>query len=334
MIGNASVVDAARDFGDKWYYLKLQSLWALIGLAGFLVISRFDHLRFQKIAPALFYATLALLILVLIPGIGTKLLGARRWINVGFANLQPSELAKLTVAIYFSHLLAQKEKLLNFVLALVTVCGLIMLEPDLGTMLVLMGMGFLVYFTCTGKVTHILGIAGIGLIGVIILIVTSNYRLNRLLSFFDPSRDPLGSSYQIQQSLIALGNGKIFGLGLGQSRQKYNFLPETATDSIFAVIGEETGLVGSVALSLIYLVLTVKGFEIAAAAKSVFSSNLAVALTGIIGFQAFINISANTALLPLTGIPLNYVSYGGSSLVVMLLAAGILVNISVKYAKR
>ncbi len=182
--------------------------------------------------------------------------------------------------------------------------------------------------------THILAIAGLGLIGVVILVVTSNYRLNRLLSFFDRSKDPLGSSYQIQQSLIALGNGKIFGLGLGQSRQKYNFLPETATDSIFAIIGEELGLVGTVALSLIYLVLTVKGFEIAALAKSVFSSNLAVALTGIIGFQAFINISANTALIPLTGIPLNYVSYGGSSLVVMLLAAGILVNISVKYEKR
>ena len=331
MIGSASVVDAARDFGDKWYYLKLQGLWALIGLILFFIITRINHLRYQKYAFPFFCLTAGLLLVVLIPGIGTKLLGARRWINFGFFLLQPSELAKLTMAIYFSALLTKKNKIWPFFSTLTLASILIIMEPDLGTALVIIGMGIFTYFGSGGKILPLLGFTAMGLIAVILIIMVSPYRLSRLKSYVDYTHDPLGASYQIRQALVALGSGKIFGLGLGQSRQKYNFLPETTTDSIFAIVGEELGLVGSSAILLAFLILILKGFGAAAFSHPGFSANLAISLTSLIGLQTFLNISAITALMPLTGIPLTYISYGGSSLLIMLVATGILVNISRAY---
>jgi cell division protein FtsW len=334
MISSASVVDAARDFGDKWYYLKLQGLWALIGLILFFILTRLNHLHYQKYASILFFLTIGLLLLVLLPGIGTKLLGARRWINLGFFLLQPSELAKLTMAIYFSALLTKKNKLWQFFITLTLIGLLIIMEPDLGTAIVIIGMGVFTYFGSGGKILPLLGFGMLGLIGVLLMVAISPYRSSRLKSYIDSSHDPLGASYQIRQALVALGSGNIFGLGLGQSRQKYNFLPETTTDSIYAIIGEELGLVGSVAVLLAFLILILRGFSTAAVSHPGFSLNLALSLTSLIGLQSFINISAITALVPLTGIPLTYISYGGSSLLIMLLATGILVNISRVYDTR
>ncbi len=331
MIDSASVVDAARDFGDKWYYLKLQSIWAILGLGLFFLFSRINHQIFKKYAFPFFVVTVFLLLLVLIPGIGVKLQGARRWINLGFFLLQPSELAKLTMAIYFSTLLSTKKKYLPFFFTLGLVSLLIVLEPDLGTTLVIIGMGFLTYFGSGGRIRYLAGFSVLGLLAVMLMVIVSPYRLSRLESYFNTRKDPLGSSYQIHQALIALGSGNLFGLGLGQSRQKYNFLPEATTDSIFAIIGEELGLVGSSALLLAFLILILRGFNSAGEAAMGFSQNLAVCLTSMIGIQAFINISAITALFPLTGIPLTYISYGGSSLLIMLVATGILVNIARSY---
>jgi cell division protein FtsW len=330
MIGTSSMVDAARNFGDKWYYLKLQSMWTIIAFLAMIFFSRFDHRKLQKYAFGLLAVSLVLLVAVLIPGIGVKLLGARRWINIGIS-IQPSEITKLFSAVYFSSLLTKPGKHFQFIGVLGLICGLIMLEPDLGTTLVIIGMSMLLYFGSGGSLLHLGTFSAVGLILILLMIVVSPYRLNRLKSYMDVSHDPLGSSYQIRQALIALGSGGVFGQGLGQSKQKYTFLPETTTDSIFAVIGEELGLFGTAAILLVYLILINKGLKVAKSAKSKFSSNLAISLTAMIGFQALINISAITALVPLTGIPLTFISYGGSSLLIMLSAAGILINIARNY---
>ncbi len=332
MVGSASVVDAARDFSDKWYYLKLQAAWAGLGVGVFLFFSRFNHLRLQKLSPHLFIGTFILLFLVILPGIGTKLLGARRWLNFGLVRFQPSELSKITLGIYFSAFLAKNHRFVQFISVLGLVALLILLQPDMGTALVVICLGLLIYYGSNGSVWHLFSASIIGLVLVGLLIIVSPYRFSRLKTFFDFSRDPQGASYQIRQALISLGSGGVMGVGLGQSRQKYDFLPEATTDSIFAVVGEELGLFGTLALVLAFLIMVLNGLEIARNSKG-FSSNLALAMTAIIGVQAFINISAITALLPLTGIPLPFISYGGSSLLTMAAAAGISVNISKSYVR-
>lgn len=327
MVGSASVVDAARDFSDKWYYLKLQSFWAILGTITFIFFSKFPLARLQKYAFLIFMVSLSLLILVMLPGIGVKLLGAQRWINLGFFSFQPSELAKLSLGIYFSSLLIKSDRFTQFAATLGIVSLLILLQPDMGTALVVISLGFVLYFGSGGHLGRLLTISVIGVALISFLIVVSPYRFNRLKTFFDYTHDPQGSSYQIRQALIALGSGGIFGVGLGQSKQKYDFLPEATTDSIFAIIGEEFGLIGTASLIVIFLILILTGLEVSASAKG-FSSNLALAMTTIIGFQALINISAIIALVPLTGIPLTYISYGGSSLLTMAAATGMIVNVS------
>ncbi len=329
MVGNASVVDATRDFGDKWYYLKLQAGWALFGLIGFFLASKFNYHRLEKLSFPLLLVTLLLLTIVLIPGIGSKLLGARRWLNLGFFSFQPAELAKLTLTIYFSSLLKKtKDQFWPFISILGICAGLIMLEPDLGTTIVLVGTGLITYFGSGGQLKRFLLLVPIVLLAGAGLIIFSPYRLDRLKTFFDYTSDPLGTSYHIRQVLLSLGSGKIFGVGLGQSRQKYEFLPEVTTDSIFAVIGEELGLVGSLSVLLAFFVFINLGLHTVRNAPDQFGSNLALAITSWIGLQAFINIAAMAALVPLTGIPLPFISYGGSSLVLVLLASGTLVSIS------
>ncbi len=330
MVGSSSVVDAARNFNDKWYYFRLQAMWTGLGVSALIFFSNFDHRTLQKYSFALFIISTVLLVLVLIPGIGTKILGARRWINFG-VSIQPSEIAKLFSAVYFANLLTKTNKNLQFIFTMLLTCGLIMLEPDLGTTLVIIGMGFILYFGSGGKLSYLFGAAAAGLLVVGALILVSPYRLNRVKSYLDVSHDPQGSSYQIRQALIALGSGGILGQGIGQSKQKYTFLPESTTDSIFAIIGEELGFIGGFMVLASFLILLTLGLKVAKNAKTKFSSNLATALTAILGFQAFINISAITALVPLTGIPLTFISYGGSALVIMLSAAGMLINIAKSY---
>lgn len=329
MVGNASVVDALRDFGNKWHYLQLQAGWAVLGFIGFIVAIKLPYKIWEKHAPILFGITIALLIAVLIPGISNRVLGARRWIAFGFFSLQPAELAKLTVGIYLASLLKNPDqKLKAFLAVLAALVGLIMLEPDLGTTIVLVGMSMLTYFGSGGKLKYIAGLVPVGLLAAGLLILISPYRLNRLKTYFDTSHDPLGSSYHIRQVLLSIGSGGVTGVGLGQSRQKYEFLPEVTTDSIFAVIGEELGLVGGIALISTFLALALLGMNVAQNAKDKFGANLAIAISSWIAIQAFVNISAMVALVPLTGIPLPFISYGGSALVILLFASGILVNIA------
>lgn len=328
MVGNASVVSASRDFSDKWHYFKLQGMWTLIGLTGFFIASRFSHHRLVSLANQFFLATIVLLVLVLIPGIGSHLLGARRWIDLGFLSFQPAEIAKLSTAIYLSKLFTKQPRFTHLLVITGLLSLLIMLEPDMGTTTVIICMSFTVYFGSGGKIRNLIfSLPLLALVGVGLILIAP-YRLSRLQTFINSSHDPQGASYQVRQAIIGIGSGGPFGLGLGQSRQKYQFLPEVTTDSIYAVIGEELGLVGTSTVLVIYLSLIMIGLQIAKSHPNRFSSNLALAISSWFGFQAFINISSIIALTPFTGIPLSFISYGGSSLVITLIASGILVNIS------
>lgn len=327
MVGSSSVVDAAKDFGDKWYYLKLQSLWALIGLVAFIFAAKFPHHRLEKLAAPLIFLTTTLLVMVLIPQFGQRLLGARRWIVLGPVNFQPSELAKVTYAIYLAALL-KKAKFQSFLFSLFLISGLIILEPDLGTTIIISLMALTVYFFSRPKLTHLVILSGLLVVTVVLTVAVAPYRWARIKSFLNPASDPLGSSYQVRQALIGIGSGGITGLGLGQSRQKYQFLPEVTSDSIFAVIAEEIGILGSLGVILAFLGIGLLGTQIAKSTAHPFSHLLAIAITTTVCTQAFINISANIALLPFTGVPLPFISYGGTSLVVFLFSLGILVNIA------
>jgi cell division protein FtsW len=280
------------------------------------------------------------LILVLIPGIGTKVLGARRWLVLGPLTFQPAELVKLSFIIYLSAFLlnesfgfeepvsSNKKKLLPFLVMLFILLGLVMLEPDLGTAIVLAATGLVVYFASGASLFYLTLVGIIGILSGVGLILFSPYRRERLLTFLNPTRDPLGASYHIRQILIAIGSGGWLGIGLGQSRQKYEYLPAVTTDSIFAVVAEELGFIGAVALLSIFLILIWRGMKIAKEAPDEFGRLLAVGITSWIGFQFLVNLSAMVALVPLTGVPLPFISYGGSSLVLSLTGMGILANIA------
>lgn len=328
MVGNASVVEAYRDFGDKLYYLRLQAQWAGLGLLAFLFTSFFNYRRLKFLALPFLIFNLICLFLVLIPGLGISALGARRWLGIGSIRFQPAELAKLTFVLYLSSFFANKKGALPFLTILGLMVVLIMLEPDLGTTVVLCFTGLAVYFASGAPLLQIGLIGLIGIIGGAGLIFSSAYRRERLATFLNPTSDPLGASYHIRQILIALGSGGLFGVGLGQSRQKYEYLPAVTTDSIFAVIAEELGFVGAAAILLLFLFLIWRGFKIACRAPDDFGKLLAVGITSWVGFQALVNLGAMVAIIPLTGVPLPFISYGGSSLVLALTGMGILVNIS------
>lgn len=338
MIYDASAVKAFYDFGDGFRFFKYQSIWILLGLVLFFIFQKIDYHYWQKVAVLIMVVTISLLILVLIPGVGIEIYGSRRWIGVGFIGIQPSELTKLSVLIYFATWLTTKVKgkvknsfidvFLPFLLMIGFVTILLMLEPDLGTTVVIFGSSLLVYFLSGAHIWQfivsipVLFAAGIG------LIVLSPYRKARLLAFLDPSTDPGGISYHINQVLIALGSGGLIGLGPGYSRQKYQYIPEVYADSIFAVIGEEFGFIGTVVVIMVFAFLIARGWKIIENAPDEFGRLLSAGIVFWIALQVIINIGAMTAVFPLTGIPLPFISYGGSALLSMMMGIGILTNIS------
>ncbi len=330
-VADASAPQALNNYGDKFYLLKQQFVSAIIGFVVLFVVSKIHYSFWEKIATPLFFASLTFLVLVLVPQLGFKALGARRWINLGFTSFQPSEAVKLCLTIYLAKVASKNKTALAYFLPLALIAGLIMLQPDLGTTLVVAIIGLSQIFVSGLPLTYFLGALSLGVLGTYMLILISPYRKERLLSFLQAERDPLGSSYHIRQILLGLGSGGIFGVGLGASRQKYLFLPESSTDSIFAVIAEELGLIGGLAIILLFAFFTFKGMVLAKNAPDNFSRVLCVGITAWIGGQAFLNIASNVALVPLTGIPLPFISYGGTSLVTVMAACGILLNIS-KYA--
>lgn len=345
MVYDASVVLAHEQFGDKLFFFKNQILWALFGFGLGFIVSKIDYHFWRKLAfPALILSIICL-VLVLIPGVATRIYGAKRWLAtpaaisipvVGRLSFQPSELSKISLILYLSLWLESKSKskskrvstLIPFLLLLGVICGLVMLEPDLGTAIVLAGSAFLIYFLSGAGIFEVGSLILILATGSLAFALFSPYRRARLLSFANPVSDKLGISYHINQVLIALGSGGVFGLGLGYSRQKYQYLPEVTTDSIFAIIGEELGFFGTSLVVLLLFLIIWRGLKIAEGAPDKFGHLLAGGLTGVLAIQSIVNLGAQTALLPLTGITLPFISYGGSSLTIMLAAVGILLNIS------
>lgn len=332
MVYDSSVAIALRDFANPYYFVREQIKWLVLGFLAFGILSRIPHTIYRQFAVPMLLATLVLLLAVFIPGFGVRALGAHRWLNFGVFIVQPAELAKLTMVIYLSAWFSTKERgrLLAFVLLIGMVVGLVVIEPDLGTAVTILVTAVALYFLSGAPIMHFVMLLPVLLLGVGGLAISHPYRMRRVLTFLNPDADPLGSSYQIRQVILALGSGGLFGVGLGKSRQKYEYLPEANTDSIFAILGEETGFVGAAIVILLFLFLVWRCFKIARRVNEPFGKMLALGIGSWIGAQTLINIGSMVALLPLTGVPLPLISYGGSNLVITLGALGIVYNISKK----
>ncbi len=330
MVYDSSVVIALRDFGNPYYYAREQLRWLILGAIALFIFSRLDYHILHKFSLPFLITTLILLIGVFVPGIGVHALGARRWLNFGLFILQPAELAKLSLIIYLSAWFAHREKgrFGAFLLLVSMVLGLVILEPDLGTAIIILIIALVLYFFSGAPIVQFVLLVPVLLVSLSGLALAAPYRFRRLTTFFNPNSDPLGASYQIRQVLLALGSGGWFGVGIGKSRQKYEYLPEANTDSIFAIIGEEVGFIGAMVIIALFLFLLWRGFRIASRAPDMFGKLLALGISSWIGIQTIINLAAMVALLPLTGVPLPLISYGGSSLIILLAALGILLNIS------
>ena len=327
-VADSSAPLALNTFSDSFYFVRQQLIWAGIGLVLLFTALKIHYSFWKKIAYPLFGLSVLFLILVLVPGLSTKIYGARRWLDFGLFTFQPYEVVKLSLIVLFAKFAEEKRKIWFYLLLLALVALLIMLEPDLGTTVIVLLIGFAQIFISGANVLYILaGLVGGGLLGAL-AIIFSSYRRERLLTFLNSTTDPLGSSYHIRQILLAVGSGGLFGVGLGQSRQKYLFLPEVATDSVFAIIAEEIGFVGAIILIGLFTLFIYRMFKIAGRAPDVFARVIAVGVVSWIGGQMILNIAAMTAVVPLTGIPLPFFSYGGSHLTMQLLAIGILLNIS------
>lgn len=331
-VADISAPQALNSFNDRFFYFKSQFSAAIIGLILLLVVSKIHYSFYKKIAIPAFVISIVLLILVFIPGISYTALGARRWITIAGFNFQPSEVVKLTLAFYLAKVADSNKKPLAFFIPVGIVAGLIMLQPDLGTTLIIVIIGTAQIFVSGIPLLYFIGSLATGFLAVLALIFTSPYRKDRLMTFFEATSDPLGKAYHIRQVLLAIGSGGIFGVGIGQSRQKYLFLPEASTDSIFAAISEEIGFIGSVILIILFIYFLYIAFKIAVNAPDNYSKILAIGITAWIAGQTLLNFTSMVSLTPLTGIPLPFFSHGGTSLVMVLIGCGILLNIS-KYGK-
>ncbi|MFE8695277.1 stage V sporulation protein E [Cytobacillus sp. FJAT-53684] len=336
MVYSASAVWAEYKFNDSFFFAKRQMLFAVVGIVAMFFIMNVDYWTWRTWAKVIIIACFVLLILVLIPGIGNERNGSRSWIGVGAFSIQPSEFMKLAMISFLAKFLSEKQKLITSFkkglvpsLGLVFLAfGLIMLQPDLGTGTVMVGTCIVMIFVAGARIRHFAFLGLLGLAGFAALVFSAPYRMKRITSFLDPWEDPLGSGFQIIQSLYAIGPGGLFGLGLGQSRQKFFYLPEPQTDFIFAILSEELGFIGGSFVILLFALLLWRGVRIALGAPDLYGSFLAVGIVAMIAIQVMINIGVVTGLMPVTGITLPFLSYGGSSLTLMLLAIGVLLNIS------
>ena len=345
ILSSASSVAGFEKFGDPYYFVKRQLLYGiLIGVPSMWVLSRIDYHIWKRYAFPIVVANIILLVMILVPGIGVELLGARRWVSIGGILFQPSELIKLSFLLYLGVWLEARGKELydpstGFGPFMIMITFLVLMiagvQKDLGTMVVIGVIAVSAYFVAGAPWKH-LGIifasAVAGLFFLIkllpIFIPSFEYRAHRLTVFLNPDVDPLGIGFHINQALLAIGSGGILGLGLGHSRQKFNYLPEVMTDSIFAVLAEEMGFVVAIVVVALYLAIMLQGYKIAKTAPDPFGKIVAIGITTWISFQAIINIMAMLSLVPLTGIPLPFISYGSTSTATLLIAVGILINIS------
>lgn len=329
MVYDASQVEAFQEFGNKYYYIKQQLIWFALGFLSLGVFSFIDYHRLQKIAPIFFAFSILLLFLVFVPGFGISAGGAHRWLKIANLTIQPVEIIKLSSVIFLASIFQKRASGLYFIILLGFIGSVIgILQKDLGSAVVFSIIAFGIYFMAEAPLIRFVPFLFLGVIGFILFTVTSSYRRQRIAAFLDPFADPQGFSYHISQVLIALGSGGLLGLGVGQSRQKFAYIPEVTTDSIFSVVGEELGFVGGTILIALIGFLILRGFKIAESAPDSFGRLLAGGLTLWLGAQAIVNLAAMVSLIPLTGVPLPFISYGGSALLADLVSAGILLNIS------
>ncbi|MBP2632198.1 MAG: ftsW 1 [Firmicutes bacterium] len=336
MVYSASAVSANVNFNDSYYFLKRQFIWAALGLLAMIFTMNIDYHVWRKLAKPIIFITILLLILVLIPGMGKVVNGARRWLGSGSIYIQPSEIAKLSMVLFTAYNLSNyQNKIQNFVKGVVpqlgmlaVIFGLILKEPDLGTALSIAGTVFVLLFIAGARIWHLTSLTAVGVVGIVVAILAEPYRLKRLIAFNDPWADPLDTGYHIIQSLYAIGSGGLFGVGLGRSREKFLYLPEPHTDFIFSILGEELGLIGTTTILVLFFLFAWRGFKIAMSAADVYGSILAAGITTMILVQALMNIAVVTASMPVTGIPLPFLSFGGSALIFTMAGVGILLNIS------
>ncbi|MFC5532182.1 stage V sporulation protein E [Cohnella yongneupensis] len=340
MVYSASAVAAFHDYGDAFYYVKRQLIFAVLGVTAMFVTMNVEYTQWRKWAIPAVLLCFGLLIIVLIPGLGVWRGGARSWLGIGSFGIQPSEFMKLAMVLFLAKLLSERQnQITRFTTGLLPPLGimgiafaLIMLQPDLGTGAVMIGASLLVIYVAGARLAHLGALGLVGVFGLVGLIAAAPYRLQRITAFLDPWQDPLGAGYQSIQSLYAIGPGGLVGLGLGLSRQKYNYLPEPQTDFIFSILAEELGFIGGALLLLLFLLLIWRGMRTAITITDPYGSLLASGIVGIIAVQVLINIGVVIGVLPVTGITLPLVSYGGSSLTLLLTALGILLNLS-RYAR-
>ncbi len=336
MVFSASAVVAGNRFQDQSYFLKRQLAWLVLGLALMHVASRIDYAVWRKLATPLLIGSGVLLAAVLVPGIGVMTKGARRWIHAGPFLLQPTEIAKVVIVVYLAAYLAKKgPKVTRFAsgflppLVVVGVLSVMILaQPDLGSVVVIGAVAMTLLFVAGARLSHLLTIVLLAVPAVAVLILRSPYRRQRLMTFLTPWKDATDGGFQVTQSFLAFGSGGPFGVGLGEGKQKLFFLPEVHTDFVLALVGEELGLVGTAAIMALFALLVLRGFHIAERARMPFGYYLGTGVTTLIGVQALINAGVVTGMLPTKGLTLPLVSYGGSSLVVSLVAIGILLSIS------
>ena len=336
MAYSASSAQAYFEHGSSFYFFGRQVVWVVLGVGTMFVLSRVDYAWFRKAAVPLAGLALVGLVVVLVPGVGSVVNGARRWLILGGQGVQPSEFAKLACVVLASALIVNRPRevlTLKGFLRLAGICilpasALIMREPDLGTTLVLVIAVVAVLVAGGAPLRYLFGLAATGFFAVLALIAVEPYRLERLVTYFDPWKDAQNTGYQATQSLISIASGRLFGVGLGNSVQKFGFLPEQTTDMITGIIGEELGLIGLLVLLTLYAALAWACFRIALSTKDLFGKLLATGITAIIIGQACINVGAALGLLPLTGVPLPLVSLGGTNMLVVLAGLGVMLNIA------
>ncbi|MBI2218630.1 MAG: putative lipid II flippase FtsW [Candidatus Rokubacteria bacterium] len=336
MVYSASAIVAAERFGDPYFFLKKQGFWAVLGCAALWAALRVDYRKVEQWKVPLLVATGVLLVLVLVPPFGQSINGTRRWLRLGPVSFQPAELAKLALVVFLAGFLARRrETLPDFRRGFLPPLGvagvfslLVVAQPDLGNAVTLLALTFALLFLAGSRVRHLSVVLLAALPLIVVAILAAPYRVRRVMAFVDPWQDPRGSGFQIIQSWLALGAGGPFGRGLGESRQKLFYLPEAHTDFIFAILGEELGLAGALAVVALFVVLVWRGLRIGLRAPDPFGAYLALGITVLLATQTVVNLGVVTGLLPTKGLPLPFISFGGSALVMTMLGTGVLLNIS------
>ncbi|HEV2414362.1 MAG TPA: putative lipid II flippase FtsW [Candidatus Dormibacteraeota bacterium] len=337
MVTSASVAFAYTQHQSAFYYAERQGAWMVMGFAALFVLARIDYRRIRPLAPAGAVAAALLMLLVLVPHVGVSVNGARRWFDAGpLGTFQPSELGKLAFAVFIAHWIDRNAQRMGdfqqvfvpFAAMLSGILVLLMLERDLGTAVVTVGIFVSAYWAGGGRLRHIILLVALLALGFVAVTLLEPYRMGRLAAFKNPWADPLGAGFQATQSIYGLASGGVFGVGIGHSIEKYGWLPEAHTDFIFAIVGEETGLLGTTLVMLGFLAFGVRGYRASLRSPDRFGMALAASITTWVTFEALLNMATVTNTLPITGVPLPFFSYGGTALATTLAGVGVLLSIA------